>query len=278
MRLFENDNIYKNKMRRMSDINDNFSKFLVVIVRIIIFNLVFDFIFFYFFYFFCIFIFTFVFIVFIAFVATILFDSFTNFMFNCKFEMFYVTIVDVVIKNFTFITSFNFLNDCHDVIFNDIISKKFVEIDNQINNQINNQKNKHVIVNDKNFKKNCILSFVNVNNIQNNKFEFIITIIIEEFVFWDSTINERTSAFWKICQTLVDKSNFIHFWIEWVNDKFVNNVSKLNVIIIDNKTFKDFDNFEFDINEHESIETFELTNLNNFFQIVFAIMRFLLSW
>ena len=48
--------------------------------------------------------------------------------------MFYLIIVDIVIKNFAFTTLFDILNDCHNVIFDDIILKKIVEINYRINN------------------------------------------------------------------------------------------------------------------------------------------------
>ena len=276
MKFLEDDDSCKNKMWRMSDINNNFSKIFVVIVRIVVFNFIFAFIFsiFFVFFFFCIFIFAFVVVVIVVFVATIFFDFFTSFVFDCKFEMFYVTIVDVMIKTFTFTTSFDFLSDCHDVIFRDIFLKKFVEIDDQINDQ----KSKIVIVDDNNFKRICTLNFVNMNDIRKNEFELVDTIVIEKLVLRNSTINERTSAFWKICHIIVNESILIHLWIEWINDKFVDDVSKLNVIIINNKTFKNFDNFEFNVNEHKNIKTFEFVNFDNFFQIIFAIMRFLISW
>ena len=63
----------------------------------------------------------------------------------------------------------------------------------------------------------------------------------------------------------VNKSFFIHFWIEWIDDKFVNDVSKLDVIFIDVNVKKDFENFKFDIDNHERIEFLEFANFDDFF-------------
>ena len=123
------------------------------------------------------------------------FFFFASFVFDCKFEMFYVTIIDIVIKKFIFTTLFDFLNDRYDVIFNDIILRKFVEMDNEINNQ-----KKIVIINNNNFKRICILSFVNMNHIRKSELKFVNAIIIKKFMFRNLTINERTSVFYKIRQ------------------------------------------------------------------------------
>ena len=176
----------KKKMWRMNDVNDNFLNILVVIVRIVVFDFIFSI---FFRYFFC---FYFCFCRCRCFYCDdFFFDFFVNFVFDCKFEMFYVTIVNVVIKKFAFTILFDFLNDCYDVIFDDIILRKFVEI----NNKINNQKNKIVIVDDNNFKKLDTLSFVNMNDIWKNEFEFVSAIIIEEFMLRNSTINEKKNVF-----------------------------------------------------------------------------------
>ena len=63
--------------------------------------------------------------------------------------------------------------------------------------------------------------------------EIILLIIVEEFMLRDPAINEETSGFWKARKILVDKSIFIHLWIGWIDGEFVNDVSKLEFILID---------------------------------------------
>ena len=108
-----------------------------------------------------------------------------------------------------------------------------------------------------------------MNNVRKNVFEIIFLVIVEEFMLRNSTINEKTSEFWKVREMLVNESIFIHFWIEWIDDKFVNDVSKLDIILIDVNAKENFEKFKFVIDNHERIEFLEFANFDDFFSNVF---------
>ena len=125
MKFLEDDDICETKCDAWATSTITFQKFslslfesLFLILILILLS---------FFWFFFDFIFIFVFVVVVIFVATIFFDFFASFVFDYEFEMFYVTIVDVVINNFTFTISFNFLSNCYDVIFRDILWKNLLK-------------------------------------------------------------------------------------------------------------------------------------------------------
>ena len=108
-----------------------------------------------------------------------------------------------------------------------------------------------------------------MNNVRKNVLEIILLVIVEKFMLRNSTINEKTSEFWKIREILVNKSIFIHLWIEWINDKFVNDVSKLDIILIDVSAKKNFEKLKFVINNHERIEFLEFAIFDDFLSNVF---------
>ena len=49
----------------------------------------------------------------------------------------------------------------------------------------------------------------------------------------------------KIDEIFVNQSILIHFKVVWIEDEFDNNISKFNIVFINNLIIFDFENFEF---------------------------------
>ena len=124
-------------------------------------------------------------------------------------------------------------------------------------NEICNQKNAIVekIVDDR-IEKIDTNDFVNVNNDKKFFVEIVYFDIVKRLIVHRSTIDKCFDVVKKIDEIFVNKSILIYFKFVRINNEFINDISKFDIVFVDELTIFDFENFEFVIYSIKNVEFF----------------------